>query len=144
MVRCRVDGAHRNTSVHYVPQSEFDDWRAELEQRYARVVTVDEVSTWVPQSPKVLREAADADTLHPVLKVRYEKRGPRGEVHRSFRFLSSDSWLEVSAARLAGLDTAPGYFLSSVPLRLYVADDIDETELELDLQSESELMREVA
>jgi len=78
--------------------------------------------------------AAWSHTLHPILKVRFEQRGPRGETVPVFRFLASDSPVEAASARLAGLEVTPGYFLSSVPLSLYVVDDVDEeTAAELDL-----------
>lgn len=124
MLRCRVDAEHLSTSVHYVAEPEFIAWRAEMEQRYGRLVSVDEASSWAAASSGLSRYA-DPATLWQVVRIHFKGCTSLGVPVSRFQFLASDSF-QARAAQLAGLDVTPGHFLSSVPFTAPVVENVDE------------------
>ena len=124
MVRCRLVHDSEDDSsgdLRYVPAAEFDLWRHFMETRHCRVVTVDEVSVWVPETPVVCDDEIDADALQPVLRVRFDKPGPRGTLVPVERFLPAETYPQAKAALLSHFDprcrwsvsATPGYFVSA-------------------------------
>jgi hypothetical protein len=71
MVRCHLDGGEDDPAreVRYIPAAEFELWRHFMETRHFRVITVDEVSVWVPETPAAWDAHEDADALLPVLRL---------------------------------------------------------------------------
>ena len=125
MVRCHLDGAEDDPAreERYVPAEQFDLWRYLMETKHLRAVTVDEVSVWVPETPEVVDETIDADALHPVLRIRFDKPGPQGTPIPVERFLPAETYPQARAALLAHFDprcrwsveAAPGYFVPASP-----------------------------
>ena len=60
------------------PQNNFSLWQHFMLTKHGRPALVEEVSVWVPEAPGVWDEALDTDRLDAVLRVRFEKPGPRG------------------------------------------------------------------
>ncbi len=120
MVRCRLDENRDQPQVRYVPAAEFDLWRHLMTSKHRRAVTVEHVSVWVPETPDTWDDAIDADRLHPVVRVRFDKAGPQGSVVPVVRYLPTEALPEAKAALLAHFDlhhrwsaeVTPGYFIS--------------------------------
>ena len=121
MVRCRLDAREGDApEVRYVPAAEFDLWRHFMTSRHARAVEVEEVSVWVPEQSEAWDDAIDADRLQPVVRVRFDKPGPRGMAVPVVRFLPTESYPGAKAALFAHFDmrcrwsaeVTPGYFIS--------------------------------
>src|SRR4051812_33938321 len=105
MVRCHLEGGDDPAlALRYIPAAEFELWRHFMETRHARVVTVEEVSVWMPETPDAWREELDPDALHPVLRIRFEKQGPKGMVVPIERFLPAETYPQAKAALLAHAD----------------------------------------
>ena len=127
MVRCHLDGSDEDPSreLRYIPAAEFDLWRHLMETKHFRIVTVDEVSVWVPETPEVKADGLDVDALQPVLRIRFEKPGPYGSVIPVERFFPAETYPEAKAALLAHFDprcrwsveATPGYFVPAASLR---------------------------
>ena len=91
-----------------------------METKHTRAVAVDEVSVWVPETPRVWDEHMDADALEPVVRVHFEKPGIDGVMVPVERFLPAETFPRAKAALLAHydprcrwtLDSRPGYFVS--------------------------------
>src|SRR5437867_3856264 len=123
MVRCHLDGGEDDPAraTRYIPAQEFELWRHLMETKHQRVVTVDAVSAWVPETPKVWDDQIDVDVLEPVLRVRFEKPGPEGTLVPVVRFLPTETYPQAKAALLAHFDlrcrwslrATPGYFVAS-------------------------------
>ena len=121
MVRCHLDGSEDSHNVRYIPASEFELWRHFMSTQYSRPVTVDEVSVWRPESPEMLDDDIDAETLEPVLRVRFEKPGPEGSIVPVVRFFPYETYPEAKEALLShfdedcqeSLDETPGYFVAA-------------------------------
>jgi hypothetical protein len=123
MVRCHLDGSEDNPArdLRFIPAAEFDLWRHFMETRHVRMVTVDEVSIWMPDTLELLEDEIDADAMEPVLRVRFEK--PRGEGLSVpvERFFPTETYPEAKDALLAHFDprcresvqATPGYFVAS-------------------------------
>jgi hypothetical protein len=123
MVRCRLDNSLDSTNLRYVPAAEFDLWRNLMLTQYNRPVVVDEVSVWVPDTPKVLDAEVDVDRLEPVLRVRFEK--PTPETSQTLvpvvRFMGIETYPAAKEALLAhfdprcqeSLEETPGYFVTT-------------------------------
>ena len=121
MVRCRLDGSDDSSNVRYVPASEFELWRHFMSTQHSRPVTVDEVSVWRPESPAMLDDDIDPETLEPVLRISFDKPGPEGSIVPVVRFLPSETYPEAKEALLGHFDEecretleeTPGYFLAA-------------------------------
>jgi len=119
MVRCHLDGGDPALDVRYVPAAEFDLWSYFMETKHSRAVTVDEVSIWVPEKKHAWDDAIDADALHAVLRIQFEKPGPQGTIIPVVRFFAAETYAEARAALLAHFDprcrwseaATPGYFV---------------------------------
>jgi hypothetical protein len=121
MVRCHLDGGEEDPAreVRYIPAAEFELWRHFMETKHSRVVTVDEVSIWVPDGPAVWDDDIDADVLLPVLRIQFEKPGPEGILVPVVRFFPAETYPEARSALLAHFDprcrwsvsATPGYFV---------------------------------
>lgn len=123
MVRCRLDG-HEDDAAHdlrFIPAAEFDLWRHFMETRHVRVVTVDRVSIWMPETVEVWDDEVDPDAMEPVLRLRFEKPHPEGLPVRVERFFPTETYPEAKAALLSHFDPScresvratPGYFVAS-------------------------------
>jgi hypothetical protein len=121
MVRCHLEGGDDPAlALRYIPAAEFELWRHFMETRYARTVTVEEFSVWVPETPDAWDESLDPEVLQPVLRVRFAKPGPHGMVVPVERFLPAETYPKAKAALLAhadprcaeDLEATPGYFLA--------------------------------
>jgi hypothetical protein len=122
MVRCRLDDGPERSSLRYVPAAEFDLWRNLMMTQHRRPVVVDEVSVWVPDTPKVWDAEIDVDRLEPVLRVRFER--PTAESPQTLvpvvRFMAIETYPEAREALLAHFDPqcqrtveeTPGYFVT--------------------------------
>lgn len=127
MVRCHLDGGEEYPAleVRYVPAAEFELWRHFMETKHRRVVTVDEVSVWVAETPEMWDEDLDAEALHPVLRLCFEKPGPQGTMIPVERFFPAETYPEAKAALLAHFDprcrwtieATPGYFVPAATRR---------------------------
>jgi hypothetical protein len=127
MVRCHLDGSEDTRDVRYVPASEFELWRYFMSTQHGRPVTVDEVSVWRPESPEMLDDEIDPETLEPVLRVRFEKPAPEGSAGAVavVRFLPFETYPEAKEALLGhfdegcrkSLEETPGYFLAGTDER---------------------------
>ena len=127
MVRCRLDGSDDSSNVRYVPASEFELWRHFMASQHGRPVTVDEVSVWLPEDPAMLDDDIDAETLEPVLRVRFDKPAPEGAdtTVPVVRFLPSETYPEAKEALLGhfddecreSLEETPGYFVTGTDSR---------------------------
>ena len=121
MVRCHLDRSEDSHNVRYVPASEFELWRHFMSTQHSRPVTVDEVSVWRPESPEMLDDEIDPETLEPVLRVRFEKSGPEGLIVPVVRFFPCETYPEAKEALLGHFDKdcretleeTPGYFLAA-------------------------------
>lgn len=141
MVRCHLDGSHATSELRYVPAAEFDLWRHLMVNKYVRPVTVEEVSVWVPEKPEVSADGIDADQLHAVVRIRFDKPGPQGTLVPVTRFFPSETYPEAKAALLAhfdlrcrwGVEVTPGYFVSAAASR-----GAGEESLEMDAPSTEE------
>jgi hypothetical protein len=135
MVRCRLDGGEQPSDVRYVPAAEFFMWRHFMTTRHHREVSVDETSVWVPEAPGVWDEALDTDRLEAVLRVRFEKPGPRATMIPVERYFPVDTFPQAKAALLAHFDPrcrwtveeTPGYFIAASALR-HVREHEEDTE----------------
>lgn len=122
MVRCRLDNSLDSTNLRYVPAAEFDLWRNLMMTQHNRPVVVDEVSVWVPDTPKVWNAEVDADRLEPVLRVRFQRPLPEHEktLVPVVRFMPIETYPEAKEALLAHFDEncqrtveeTPGYFVT--------------------------------
>jgi hypothetical protein len=122
MVRCRLDNSLDSSNLRYVPAAEFDLWRNLMITKHNRPVVVDEVSVWVPDTPKVLAADVDADRLEPVLRVRFEKPTPESPdtLVPVVRFMAIETYPTAKEALLAhfasrcqkSLEETPGYFVT--------------------------------
>jgi hypothetical protein len=120
MVRCRLDRNQDNSEIRFIPASEFDLWRHLMESKYSRTVTVEDVSVWVPEKADVWDEGIDADQLAAVVRLRFEKAGPRGTTIPVIRYLATETYREARAALLKHFDlrvrwsveVTPGYFVA--------------------------------
>jgi len=119
MVRCHLDAGQDTRQARFVPAAEFELWRHLMETRHLRAVTVDEVSVWVPEAPGAWDSSLDAEALHPVLRIRFEKPGPQGTMVPVERYFPAETYPEAKAALLAHFDprcrwsveATPGYFV---------------------------------
>jgi hypothetical protein len=124
MVRCHLDGQDAAREVRYVPAAEFDLWSYFMETKHSRAVTVDQVSIWVPETTEAWGEEIDADALHAVLRIRFEKPGPQGTIIPVVRFFAAETYEQARAALLAhfdprcrwSVDATPGYFVAASPV----------------------------
>ena len=121
MVRCRLDGALDSSNLRYVPAAQFDLWKEFMSSHHGRLVTVDEVSTWLPESPDILISDIDPERLEPVVRVAFDRDPAEREASIPVvRFLPYDSYPEARAALLGhfdescqeSLEETPGYFVS--------------------------------
>jgi hypothetical protein len=126
MVRCHLDtGDDPAGEVRYVPAAEFDLWSYFMETKHFRAVTVDEVSIWVPETKDVWDDDIDAEALHAVLRIRFEKVGPQRTVIPVERFFPAETYPQARAALLAHFDprcrwsveATPGYFVPAAYAR---------------------------
>lgn len=123
MVRCRLDDSLDSTDLRFVPAAEFDLWRNLMQTQHNRPVVVDEVSVWVPDTPKVWDAEVDADRLEPVLRVRFAKPAPESAATLVpvVRFMAIETYPEAKEALLAHFDErcqetleeTPGYFVTA-------------------------------
>ena len=122
MVRCRLDGSLDSSNLRYVPAAQFDLWKQFMSSHHGRFVIVDEVSTWVPESPDILKSDIDLDHLEPVVRVAFDRDPAEPEASVPVvRFLPYDTYPEARAALLGHFDEScqdtleetPGYFVSS-------------------------------
>jgi hypothetical protein len=123
MVRCRLDDSLDSSHLRYVPAAEFDLWRNFMMTQHNRPVVVDEVSVWVPDTPKVWDAEIEVDHLEPVLRVRFER--PRPESPQTLvpvvRFMPIETYPEAKEALLSHFDPrcqgslveTPGYFVKT-------------------------------
>jgi hypothetical protein len=123
MVRCRLDNSLDSSNLRYVPAAEFDLWRTFMMTQHNRAVVVDEVSVWVPDTPKVWNTDIDVDRLEPVLRLRFEK--PTSESPHTLvpvvRFMPIETYPIAKEALLAHFDPechrnvekTPGYFVTT-------------------------------
>jgi hypothetical protein len=127
MISCRLDGSeeHPARERRYIPAAEFELWRHFMETRHGRVVTVDDVSVWVPEAPEAsldpaIHAAIDADVLLPVRRVSFEQSNLQGIVVPVVRFFPNETYPEAKEALLKHFDRqcrrsvqeTPGYFLA--------------------------------
>lgn len=123
MISCRLDGSeeHPARERRYIPAAEFELWRHFMETRHGRVVTVDDVSVWVPEAPEVsLDPAIDVDALLPVRRVCFEQSSLQGIVVPVVRFFPNETYAEAKEVLLSHFDLdcrrsvqeTPGYFLA--------------------------------
>jgi hypothetical protein len=126
MVRCHLDsGGDPALEVRYVPAAEFDLWSYFMETKHSRAVTVDEVSIWVPETKEAWDEDIDAEALHAVLRIQFERPGPQRTVIPVVRFFAAETYPEARAALLAHFDprcrwsveATPGYFVPAACAR---------------------------
>jgi hypothetical protein len=127
MVRCHLDGGEDDPArdVRYIPAAEFELWRHFMETRHFRVVTVDEVSVWVPETPAAWEAHEDAEALLPVLRLQFEKPGPEGILVPVVRFFPAETYPEAKQALLSHFDprcrwsvsARPGYFVPAASTR---------------------------
>ena len=125
MVRCHLEGGDPALALRYIPAAEFELWRHFMETRYSRIVTVEEFSVWVPETPDAWDENLDPEVLQPVLRVRFERSGPQGMVVPVERFLAAETYPRARAALLAQsdpscgqrLEATPGYFVPAAAKR---------------------------
>lgn len=130
LVRCRLDDSISGPeSQRYVPLSEFDLWRHLMETRHARVVTIEQVSVWLPENPGLWSAGFLPDELEPVVRLRLRWPGPYEVATPVERFFPAETYPRAQEALLshlpAGADvrdvqTTAGYF---VPERLWQARD---------------------
>jgi hypothetical protein len=120
MVRCHLaGGGDPALDVRYVPAAEFDLWSHFMETKHGRSVSVDEVSIWVPETRDAFPDEIDAETLHAVLRIKFEKPGPQGSVIPVLRFFAAETYPQARAAILSHFDprcrwsieATPGYFI---------------------------------
>lgn len=122
MVRCRLDRDEDRPArgLRFIPATEFDLWRHFMETRHVRLVTVDQVSIWMPETADVWDDEVDVDAMEPVLRLRFEKIQPDGLPVRVERFLPTETYPEAKAALLSHFDPScrrsvratPGYFVA--------------------------------
>lgn len=127
MVRCHLDGGEDDPAreIRYIPAAEFELWRYFMETKHSRVVTVDEVSVWVAETPAAWDAHMDADALLPVLRIQFEKPGPDGILVPVVRFFPAETYPQAKAALLSHFDprcrwsvsAAPGYFVPATSTR---------------------------
>jgi len=125
MVRCRLDNSLDSTHVRYVPAAEFDLWRNLMMTQHNRPVVVDEVSVWVPDTPKVWAADVDVERLEPVLRLRFERSTPESPhtLVPVVRFMAIETYPAAKEALLAhfeagcqkSLEETPGYFVTMSP-----------------------------
>ena len=123
LVRCRLDDSLDSSHLRYVPAGEFDLWRNLMMTQYNRPVVVDEVSVWVPDTPKVWAADVDVDRLEPVLRVRFERPAPETDATLVpvVRFMPIETYPEAKEALLAHFDKrcqetleeTAGYFVTA-------------------------------
>jgi hypothetical protein len=123
MVRCRLDDSLDTSHLRYVPAAEFGLWRNLMLTQHHRPVVVDQVSVWVPDTPRVWGAEIDADRLEPVLRVRFERREPGNPSTfvPVIRFMPVETYPEARKALLAHFDdrcretltVTPGYFVAA-------------------------------
>src|SRR4051812_45892074 len=105
LVRCRLVGEEGQgesaQDLRYVPAAEFELWRHYMETKHARPVAVEEVSVWVPETPRVWDDHFDADAPEPVVRVRFEKPGIGGVMVPVERFFPAETFPMAKAALLA-------------------------------------------
>jgi hypothetical protein len=122
MVRCRLDNGDDTYQVRYVPAAEFDLWRNLMITQHHRPVVVDEVSVWVPDTPKVWDAEVNVERLEPVLRVRFDKPTTEGSqtLVPVVRFMAFETYPDAKEALLAhfdprcqeSLEETPGYFVT--------------------------------
>lgn len=125
MVRCRLDGPEEAISqrLRYVPLGEFELWRHLMESRHGRCVTVEDVSTWVPEHPALWNSGFLEDELEPVLRVSLTWLGELGLPTPVERYFPAETYPEAQEALLSHRPPAagprhevaatPGYFIPS-------------------------------
>jgi len=119
MVRCHLDGSVDSSNLRYVPASQFDLWRHFMSSSHGRLVTVDEVSSWVPESPDILKSDIDPERLEPVVRVAFDREPEAAAAVPVVRFLPYDTYPEARASLLGHFDEScqetleetPGYFV---------------------------------
>jgi len=125
MVRCWLDGPEDvpERNLRYVPLAEFELWKHLMETKHRRVVTVEQVSIWVPEDAARWNSGYVAEDLQPVLRLRFQKPGPQGTVMTLERYFPAETYPEAQEALLSHVENAacrrlsatPGYF---VPLHV--------------------------
>ncbi len=124
MVRCRLSGPDDadGSLVRYIPLAEFDLWRYLMETRHRRGVSIEEVSIWVSEQAAWWNSGYAPETLEPVLRVRFERPGPRGMLVPVERYFPAETYPRAQEALLAHYETegpprgvmaTPGYFVGS-------------------------------
>lgn len=123
MARCRLDGPDPGipNSLRFVPLSEFDLWRHLMETRHGRRVLLESISVWMPEGPDLNEHSLDVEDLEPVVRVRFDRRGPLGSAVPVERFFPAETYPLARAALLSHLppgqpvtevQVSPGYFVA--------------------------------
>jgi hypothetical protein len=123
VVRCHLDGPAANITRRYVPLGEFGLWQTLMEGRHQRMVTVDEVSVWLPEEAAWWSSGVTDEDLEPVVRLRFEIPGPAGAPVLVERFFPAENYalaLRSLLAHYAGgsvrprrIRSTPGYFIRS-------------------------------
>ncbi len=128
LVRCRLDDdTGAADAQRYVPLSEFDLWRHLMESRHGRLVTIEQVSVWLPEDPGLWSTGLLPDELEPVVRLRLHWPGPYEVATPVERFFPAETFPRARAALLSHLppgarldepQITAGYF---VPERVWQA-----------------------
>jgi hypothetical protein len=122
MVRCRLDAPEEGgvAALRYIPLAEFDLWRYLMETRHKRNVTIEQVSIWISEHTASWAAGLAADSLEPVLRLRFERDGPQDSDVPVERFFPAETYPEARRALLSHFESAlrarsvratPGYFV---------------------------------
>ncbi len=124
LVRCRLDdGACGPDAQRYVPLGEFDLWRHLMETRHGRVVTIEQVSVWLPENPGLWNSGFLPDELEPVVRLRLRWPGRYDVATPVERFFPAETYPRAQQALLShlppgagvgDLQTTAGYFVPEI------------------------------